>query len=436
MNPRQRTEIRQNQRLALSLGLAASIRVLRHDATGLTLYLEEQAAQNPCLRLERYEPSPGEWLPRWSQALNAVRGENVGPQSVTGPGPSLMSHVSGRIEYLFPPGRQRRAAQIIALALEPSGWLGRPLAELATEAGLSLPEAEAVLAQLQRIEPAGLFARSLAECLELQCREAGALDPTMALILTRLDLLASGETARLARLAGVTEAEILQCRRRIRALDPKPGAAFDHGSAPVREPDLMVTRGTDGWEVALNRSALPDVVIVPPPKGARDDAARANLDAARAVRRQVEARGHTLLRLATEIFHRQEQVIGNGLTVLRPMTMAEIADAAEVHESTVSRAVAGASVDTPAGTFWLRQMFTTSLRRDHGYESGAADAPSGGALRARLARFVAGEDPKHPLSDAALATALSEGGVAPARRTVAKYRCMLSIPAAHRRRQR
>ena len=432
MNQRQRTEIRQTQRLTLTLGLAASIRVLRQDSTGLTLYLEEQAALNPWLRLDRPLPAPGEWLPRWSAALAGLRGQTHDVVATAGSaGPSLMAHVGLEIDRLVPIAL-RPAAMVFADALEPSGWLGRPLSALATDARLSLPEAEALLRLLQRADPAGLFARTLAECLALQCCEAGLLDATMGVVLGRLDLLAGGDFARLARLAGVTEADIALRQRQIRGLNPKPGAVFDPTTAPVREPDLIVRKGAAGWQVALNRSALPDVTLAPRGTAKLGDADRTQRIAAQEVCRQVQARSATLLRIGTEILRLQEAVIARGPVALRPMTMAEVAQAVGLHISTVSRAVAGAAIDTPAGTFWLRHLFTTALKGDAPHDTG----PAGGAIRARLARLVAAEDKAAPLSDAALADALTEGGIAPARRTVAKYRATLSIPPAHRRRRR
>jgi RNA polymerase sigma-54 factor len=442
VSQRPRTEIRQTQRLALSLGLAASIRVLRQDATGLTMYLEEQAAENPWLQIDRSGAPPGEWLPRWSGVLAQMQGHADTPIEAAGAGPSLLAHVTGAIDRAFPQGRMRQTAMLFAGALEPSGWLGRPLPALA--AGLTLPQAESFLRRLQDIEPAGLFARNLAECLELQCREAGWLDAPMRVVLGRLDLLAAGETDRLARAAGISAEDVLRLQRRIRSLNPKPGAQFDPGAAPMREPDLIVTRGPLGWQVALNRSALPDVSLAPANGTKTDPAARVQRDAARAVCRQVQARGATLLRLGTEILRRQHGIIERGATALVPMTMAEVAEATGLHESTVSRAVAGAAIDTPAGTFWLRAMFSGGLKqRDRpGAQPAdtAPDGPAAAALRARLARIIAAEDPANPLSDAALADSLAADldtpMSAPARRTIAKYRAMLSIPPAHRRRSR
>lgn len=416
--------------LRMNLGLAASVKVLAQDSFGLRRYLEEQAATNPVLRIEPAERAPRDWLPRWSAAFSRAEG---GAAETAAHGPSLAAHLSDAITLHFPSGRVRRAAELFADAVEPSGWLGRPLSALAAEAGLTLPEAEALLARLQDIEPAGLFARNLAECLVLQAREAGWLDPPMELILSRLDLLAAGETARLARLARVPEAEILSRLRRIRSLNPKPGAQFDPGAAPLREPDLEVRRGSAGWMVELNRSSLPALSVVALPRGPRDAEQRAQVAAARALMRQVDARGRTILRVGQEVLQRQAAALDNGLGALMPMTMAEVADALGLHVSTVSRAVAGTAVDTPRGTWWLRRLFTQTV--------GQGEGIAAGAVRAALAELVAGEDRKHPLSDAALAEALGRLMAEPgadllARRTAAKYRASLGIPPAHRRRAR
>ena len=243
MNQRPRTEIRQTQRLALSLGLAASIKVLRHDALGLTLYLEEQAAANPWLRLERTAPPAGEWLPRWSATLARLRGAEADAAPSGAAGPSLIAHVLIWIDHHIPP-RLRTGAHIFAEALEPSGWLGRPLPDLAADAHLTLPAAEALLRLLQGIEPSGLFARSLAECLDLQCREAGLMDAVMAVVLARLDLLAAGDHARLARLAGVPErAQRVQTEQEVIVSDDCPREAVAEAGREARGRLVRVNLG-------------------------------------------------------------------------------------------------------------------------------------------------------------------------------------------------
>ncbi|SNX71752.1 RNA polymerase RpoN-/SigL-like sigma 54 subunit [Cereibacter ovatus] len=426
MKSRQRISIAQTQRLQLNLGLSASIRLLSADAAGLSRYLEEQAAENPHLLLERVPPQ--DWLPRWSSLIPRLAAGEANPVDVEGAaGPSLMAHVMGQIDRLFPDNPQRRIAIALAEALEPSGWLGGDLRKVASQTGRPPAEVEAVLLGLQRIEPAGIFARNLSECLRLQAAEADVLDPTLATMLDHLDLVAQGAFGRLARMCGVEEPEITARLRLIRGFDPKPGAQFDPGAAPVREPDLIATKGASGWEVALNRSALPSVQVRRPDTRPATPAARAVWAQAQAVGRMVETRNATLLRVAREILSRQEAALDQGPSALLPLTMAEIADALDLHESTVSRVVAGASVDTPLGTWWLRRLFSGRL---------GEGGPSAAAIRAAIARLVAAEPPSAPLSDGALTEALAAEGFVVARRTVAKYREMLNIPPGHRRRRR
>jgi RNA polymerase sigma-54 factor len=414
MKPRSRISVQQTQRLALTTGLATAIRILHADAAGLSRYLEEQAAENPQIILTR--PQVQDWIPRWKSAF----GSDAERPEQAAAGPSLVAHVLGLIDSLRLDATDTRIAMALAEALEPSGWIGRSLAAIAGQLRVDLPRVESVLDRLQaEAEPTGLFARNLAECLRLQAWEAGELDPPMMALLDRLDLLAKGEIDRIAREAGIELAALRVAFGRLRSYDPKPGAGFEPFAAPVREPDLIAEKGQAGWIVSLNRSALPSVSVA-------EGRARGRAEA-RALIKMIEGRNATLLSVGQDILTRQTEALEDGLGALVPMTMAEVAQALGLHESTISRVVAGTAVDTPRGTWWLRTLFTKAPR-----EGG----PAAGALRDRLARLVADEDPDHPLSDEALAAALAAGGAPIARRTVAKYRTMLNLPPAHRRRRR
>ena len=419
MTSRQSISQNTSQRLTLHHGLMTSIRLLKTDASGLSRYLEEAAAENPHLVVERRGHS--EWLPRWTDAFRRMGAGDGEVDHIVGGGPSLMAHVMDAIEAMGLSPRHRAIADVLADALEPSGWIGRPLLEIAAEARASLPDTEAVLVRLQRIEPVGLFARSLAECLALQARDAGLLDATLAAILGKLDLLAQGDFGRLARSIGVSEADVASRLRVIRSFDPKPGAQFSAFAAPTREPDLVVHKSPEGWVVALNRSALPDLRLADVATGKPGQRTEA-----RNLIKLVEGRNASMLKVAGAILKHQTAALDRGPQMLAPMTMADVAAQVDLAQSTVSRIVAGTAVDTPHGTWWLRALF--SQAKTEGGQSSAA-------LRERLSRLVASEDGMRPLSDAALAAVLSSPGFDVARRTVAKYRGMLGIPAAHRRRK-
>jgi RNA polymerase sigma-54 factor len=414
MKSRNRITIQQTQRLTLTTSLVTSMKILRTDAEGLSRYLEEQAAENPSLLISR--PLSVDWTPRWTSAF----GQGGPLPEPAAAAPSLVSHALALVERLRLKDRSARIAEALVEALEPSGWLGRPVAVIAQGTGASAREVETVLTRLQaEADPTGLFARSLAECLRLQAAEQDELDPAMAAVLDRLDLVGRGEIDRLAREAGLDVAIVRARIGTLRGYDPKPGAQFQPMSAPVREPDLVAERGPQGWTLALNRSALPTLSLA--------EGKGAGRAAARDLMRLVENRNATLLAVGQEIMSRQEAALNEGSGALVPMTMADVAEAVGLHESTVSRVVAGTAVDTPQGTWWLRALFTGAV---------SEGGPSAGALRDRLARLVAAEDPAAPLSDEALAQALAAGGAPIARRTVAKYRAALKLPPAHRRRLR
>ncbi len=422
---RQTTGLSVSQKLQLNGSLATSIRVLRFDASGLTRYLEEQAGENPHVELAPAPVDMAAWLPRWTTAFAAQgigRAEAVDfADMVQAPALGLIAHVTREIERVVTTPSEREIAYAFMHALEPTGWLGRPVADVAAEAGCSASEAARVLTLLQKMEPTGLFARSLVECLRLQAIEAECFDPVMACVLDHLEMVAKGDMARLASLCAVSESQVLAQVRHIRSFDPKPGTQFGQSAAVVREPDLVVTRGDVGWIVSLNRSALPDVLIAKDAAGASPD----RLSAARDLQRMVANRNQTLLRIGQDILTRQEQVLTDGLVALQPMTMQDVALALDLHVSTVSRAVAGVSVDAPRGTIWLRAMFTAAVGGDGGAASGA--------LRAKLIGLVGTEDRANPYSDQALAEALSGPDTPVARRTIAKYRALLEIPPSHRR---
>jgi RNA polymerase sigma-54 factor len=399
MSQRPRIEVRQSLRLKLTTGLHTAIQVLRMDGPALARHLEEQAAEVPGLVVR--PPVPRDWLPRWT---GVFEGEIAAPATS-----SLMGHVLGQIDLRIKGAGPRRIALALAEALGPAGWLERSVPAVARDLGVPVVAVDAVLVQLQEIEPTGIFARDLADCLRLQAAEAGVLDPVMALILSRLDLLARADFAALAALAAVEEAEVLRRFRTIRTMNPKPGASFDDRAAPpLREPDLILRGGV----LEVSGSSLPGLSLAA-------GAGKAATSALKGLERLVSARNATLLRVAREVLGRQEAALAGGDLVA--LTMAEVGAALGLAESTVSRVVAGTSVDTPSGVWWLRALFS----RDMGGVSAAA-------LRARVAALIATEG--RPLSDQAIADLLTGEGARIARRTVAKYREELGLPPASGRR--
>ena len=356
-------------------------------------------------------------------------------------GTSLYTSIARQIGGLGMTDAEIELASVFVDALDPSGWLGTPLAAIADRSGVSMAEVTRMLHRLQTLEPAGIFARTLAECLRLQAVEQGLLTPVFDCVLNNLPMLANADLAGLARVCGCALADLRPILRDIRSLDPKPGTRFDAEPEPVRAPDLLVTAAPEGgWQVELNRSTLPAVVI-------RDDEARRlsdvvpqrqaeagsyvteRLSVARWLARAVDHRNRTVLKIGEEIVRRQAAFFAHGPEHLRPMILKEIAEKAGVHESTVSRVTTNIMMATPRGTFPLKHFYTAAL------PSRDKTAGSAGAARHRIERLIKAEAASRPLSDDQLVHIMEAEGVSVARRTVAKYRDQLNIPTSSVRRR-
>ncbi|MCH8467577.1 MAG: RNA polymerase factor sigma-54, partial [Roseinatronobacter sp.] len=327
-------------------------------------------------------------------------------------------------------------AELFVEALAPSGWLDAPLDEIALRAGVPLATAATMLERLQKLEPAGLFARDLAECLRLQAAEQGLLSPVFAAVLNNLPMLAAADLPALCRVCRTDMDTLRQVLRALRGLNPKPGAGFDQAPMPLRAPDLLVSRLTEGgWRLELNNSTLPAVLVRDTDTPARQSRPGAEylaerLSVSRWLSRAVQYRNQTVLKIGEEILRSQRAFFEHGPGHLRPMILKDIAEAVGIHESTVSRVTNAVTIATPHGCFALKRFFSAALPAQDG-NSGSAEA-----VRERIRKLIQAETPGRPLSDEALVRLLDGEGVAVARRTVAKYREQLRIPtSALRRRQ-
>jgi RNA polymerase sigma-54 factor len=301
-------------------------------------------------------------------------------------------------------------------------------------------DVEAVLAVVQTLEPSGVGARSLQECLAIQLRERDRLDPAMAALIDNLPLLAKGDMAALRRLCGVDAEDLADMIAELRRLDPKPGHAF--GAEPVQPvvPDVFVRAGPGGvWQVELNTAVLPRVLVnqvyyAEVSRHARSGVDKAFLSECLAnanwLTRSLEQRARTILKVVSEIVRQQDGFLAHGVAHLRPLNLKAVALAIGMHESTVSRVTANKYVATPRGTFELKYFFTPAIA---GVDGGAAHSAE--AVRHRIRAIIAGEPEGQVFSDDEIVRRLEQGGVAIARRTVAKYRESLGIPSSAQRRR-
>ncbi|MCA0994656.1 RNA polymerase factor sigma-54 [Alloyangia pacifica] len=402
-----------------------SLSILGMASEDLSEHLAERAETNPYVS---YRP-PAAFVARGGDDFDAVA-------ALAADRPSLMSHVVGQIELAFPAPQDRMIALRFAEALEPTGWLGQPVEAVALQAGVPSLRAEQVLRALQGIEPAGLFARNLAECLLIQAREADLLTWEVETLLANLDLVGEGRIAELAVLCDCEPADVPDILSQLKGLDPKPGLAFDHVAVPVFPPDILATRGEDGWTVELNRATTPKITVQEERgvEGDNAEARRANrkaLSEARALALALERRGDTLLRTAAVLVAKQAAFLDRGAAEdLVPLTLEDVAGELGLHASTVSRAISGRMIQTPTHALPLKAFFSRAVSSMAG-----APAVSRDSALCFVETTVRNEDKTQPLSDDAIVELAERAGLRIARRTVAKYRSMLGLASSYQRRR-
>lgn len=340
-------------------------------------------------------------------------------------------------------GDRMIAAQLLAL-VDAAGRLAVEDAQIAAALGCTEARVAAIRTRMQRFEPVGMFCRSLSECLAVQLAERNRLDPAMQALLDNLELLARRDLRALMRICGVDAEDMAEMVAELKRLDPKPGAGFDDDPAPVLVPDVLMRRApiapepdAPDWILELNPETLPRVLVN------RGFHARTLVGANREVRaflaeqyqsanwlvKSLEQRANTILKVSAEIVRRQDAFFHHGVSHLRPLILRDVAEAVEMHESTVSRVTANKYIATPRGNFELKYFFTTAIGGTGG-ETFSAEA-----IRHRIRTMVDAESAADILSDDAIVAMLKREGVDIARRTVAKYREALHIPSSVQRKR-
>lgn len=353
---------------------------------------------------------------------------------------SMREHLLSELGMLIETPMERLIGVHLIDMLDEAGYVQGSLEDLAERLGCDLAEVEAVLIKMQGVEPAGMFARNLAECLGLQLQELGRLDPAMQAFLDNLELLAKRDLKGLMRVCRLDEEDIQDMVAEIRALDPRPGRAFSHDVAQPVIPDVLMRPGPDGsWVVELNSETLPRVLVNNTYYAEINQSAKSDQDkryiqdclqTANWLVKSLHQRATTILKVSSEIVRQQDGFFRQGVSALKPLVLRDIADVIEMHESTVSRVTSNKYIATPRGIFELKYFFTSSVGG-----SGMGDGHSSEAVRQRIKDLVDAEDPKKILSDDKIVSLLKAEGIEVARRTVAKYRDSLGIPSSVQRRR-
>ena len=463
-------QFRLSQHLTLTPQLQQSIRLLQLSTVELNQEIERLLMENPILEREDVEgdaqaafapprdttQSAGEaatqaadesaerredWLAEIATPSWRAEDDDEGDRAFSAPDtPTLRDHLNQQLTLTGIGERDRALAAVLIDALDEDGYLTQPLAEIAAlfppEAEVDAEELGIALKHLQNFEPAGVGARSPAECLLLQLRALGE-HPACALAQEiagkHLALLAGRDYARLRAVTGATEEALRAAQKLIQSLNPRPGAAFARIETRYMIPDVIVRKVKSVWRASLNPDAMPRLRInrlyADLAGSARNgaNALASQLQEARWLIKNVQQRFDTILRVSQAIVDRQRHFFEHGEVAMRPMVLREIAETLGLHESTISRVTTQKFMATPRGTFELKYFFGSHVATDTG---GAASST---AIRALIRQLVGAENPRAPLSDARIAEILGQQGIVVARRTIAKYRESLQIPPVNLR---
>jgi len=463
-----RLDLRQSQSLVMTPQLQQAIKLLALSNLEIETFLGEALENNPLLEagelsVERADPAPEQLAeppadtpnpPQdaappadhderdsgdWSAQSGAGTGEDGPVEEDRGAGePTLAEHLEAQIGAAAADPQLLFVARHLIGLLDEAGYLTVPLAEVARDLAVPLEQAERALAAVQSLDPTGVGARTLSECLALQAREANRYDPCMAALLDHLDLVAKGSFAQLKRLCRVDEEDFADMLRELRSYDPKPGLRFGGAERAALVPDILVAPHGPDWDIALNPATLPRLVVnrsyylelstSSDPK-AKNWLGEKLADANWLIR-ALDQRQKTILKVAAELVRQQDGFFRHGVARLKPLTLRAVAEAIDMHESTVSRVTSNKSLQCDRGTFELKYFFTSGVAAADG--EGAVSAES---VKAQIRALVDAEEPKSILSDDQLVDLLREKGFDLARRTVAKYREAIGIGSSVQRRR-
>lgn len=480
-----RLELRQGQSLVMTQQLQQSIKLLQMSSQELAEYLEQELEKNPLLTVEEddkesasseegqaeegsetaaseasetpaevdtatseqqesweedggYEPDLSS-EPRTHSRMNDEYDEGTEAFAVSEV--SLREHLLKQFSVIVQDPVMLLVGQHLIDLVDDAGYIKDDLSSLKEQLGCDDALIEATFAKLHTLDPSGVCARSLPECLSIQLADKDHLDPAMKCLLEHLDWVAAGKFAELVKCCGVDMEDVKDMCAELRTLNPRPGLAFQNDDVQAVVPDVLLKSLRNGrWQVELNPAVLPRVLINRPYYAlvnakSRDRAEKKYITDQLAVAnwliKALDQRANTLLKVATEIVAQQDMFLHHGIRYLKPLTLKEVAATTGLHESTVSRITTSKFMMTPRGTFELKYFFNASLA-----QSGGGEGISNKSVQFMIKEIVDEEAPSAPLSDDAIAAELKARGIEIARRTIAKYRDILKIPSSSQRRKK
>lgn len=460
-----RLELRQSQSLTMTQQLQQSIKLLQMSSLEVAEFVEQELEKNPLLTVEaeeedkkekeeniqesREEAEPQEtteesgdeetfdseqYEPRIKTRDSNWDENSEGFESFTASEVTLRDFLLEQLHMEVTDPVKRIIGQHLIDLVDDSGYIKDDISAIAKLLDCPDDLIDETFKILHTFEPLGICARNLAECLEIQLRDKNRFDPAMENLLQHLDLVAKGELRQLSKICGVDADDVKEMCTEIKTLNPRPASGYQHEAVLAVIPDVFLRRSGNSWNIELNPTVLPRVLVnrryyakvsththnKQEKKYLSEQLANANW-----LVKSLDSRAQTILKVATEIVKRQDHFFLYGIKYLRPLTLKEVADTVELHESTVSRVTNNKYISTPRGTYEFKYFFNASVSKASGGEG-----YSNKTVQHLIKELIDKEDAKHILSDDTIAATLKNQGIDLARRTVAKYRELMKIPSS------
>ena len=457
MQLNQRLNVKHSQSIVMTPQLRQAIKLLQFSNLELSSYIDEEIEKNPFLerknnetvldgikqQISNYdnENDSKRWEEKYKNKNSSFQYDEISnlEDRIAEPKKSLREYLIDQILLDIPEGEERKIAMLLLDIIEPSGWININLDDFSEQNHLPIKKVLVVLEKLQGLEPCGVFARNLGECLRIQLKEKDLLNDSNFKLTENLGLLAKGEIKKLCKITGLTEQMLSVEINRIKKLNPKPAEEFDNYDFRIDPPDVMISSTSKGWKVELNKSTLPSLIVqedfadeIKKNNNKENDKKYVNeaINSARWLMRAIEQRNSTTLKIAVEILKQQRSFFKSGPGHLKPLVLRDVAEAVSMHESTVSRVTRSKLIQTPWGIFQMKDFFSSSVGETDNDEAHAAKT-----VRTLLKEIIKTEQDNKPYSDEQISIIFKKKGVNVARRTVAKYRDQLGIlPARIRKR--
>ena len=473
----QNLKLKQSQSLVMTPQLQQAIKLLQLNNLELTNLVNKELEENPFLENENIEldnnenlqneqtkeidesfengeslsdePRNDDFENRWdidissnySRKNTSIENSDAGSiiEQTQSNKISLKSILQGQASLEFRDKTDKLISSILIDYIDENGWITENLENISEFSNYSVEQIESILIRMQSFEPNGVFARNLKECLKIQLDNDELLKKENEIIIDNLELLGSGNIKALQKLTDLKEQDLKEELKLIRSLDPKPGKKYSSENENIFHPDVIVTKNNENWSVELNESTLPKITInedyvkeieALECKDSDKKFINESLTSARWLLKAIQQRNVTTLKISSEIVNQQKLFFEKGKKYLKPMVLKDVAKKIEMHESTVSRVTSDKLMLTPRGIFEMKLFFSASINSTKKGETHSAES-----VRESLRKLISNEPLNNPLSDEMLVEKLQGEGIELARRTVAKYRELLNIPASSVRRK-